>query len=123
MNSEFHAEKAPTFFYLATMEKLEEDKELETLPGEPPFPEFGEITVWGVFKTHKEAQDALINGPFWYPYDYAVIEEAELGLMPVAESRQLYKKNRENMTKAFTERWEKIEEPAYVKHLTSIIFG
>ena len=103
------------FFYLATMEKLIKDEEIEKLEGEIAFPNFGEVTVWGVFRTQAEAENALMHSHWWYPYDYAVIEVAELGLMPVAESRQLYQKSDKG--------WKKIKEPEFVSHLSSIIFG
>jgi len=103
------------FFYLATMEKLIEDKEIEKLEGEITFPNFGKVTLWGVFRTRAEAEKALMRSHWWYPYDYAVIEVAELGLMPIAESRQLYQKSKKG--------WKKIKEPDFVKGLDSIVFG
>ena len=103
------------FFYLATMEKLIEDEEIEKLEGEIAFPNFGKVTLWGVFRPRAEAEKALMRSHWWYPYDYAVIEVAELGLMPIAESRQLYQKSKKG--------WKKIKEPDFVKGLDSIVFG
>lgn len=99
-------------YFITVFEKIE--------PNDIYFAEFGDQRTWGYYKERSMATQALHEN--WTNihegcYDYAVIEDLDMGISPYCKWRQWFKYDRDK------DSYIEIDEPACVQHLCNFAFG